>query len=344
MKKVFCGVSFFLLIGAMFFLTFNGLEASQSRKTLIEEKYAGWSGVLRIRVSDELSGLVGWLNECGARFEKRHNGVYVQAQVVDAAALALHDDGVRPPELLLFTPGDEIDRTQLAVPGELPLREAFQHESPAVPVGVSGYLWAVNRAMLDEISSDLTGVEISLLLDSEGKCFSRALAALSSGISEQPGEIVLPDVDLGLEIAPTPTEFLPTELVPIRLPEITPSESAFTRFLNGETAATVVSSDELKRLKSLRDQGRGPDWTTQWTGARAFTDRLILCGAVKSGDEREALALELIALLLEEESQTALGSRGWLSVTDAPSGLKSTDPLSALDQALRTQPVELPEF
>lgn len=132
------------------------------------------------------------------------------------------------------------------------------------------------------------------------------------------------------------------ETVPCRLPEsLAAGADAFERFLNEEAAALPVSYEELARLQRLSDAGRGPDWAAQCTGARAFTDRVLFCGAVRSGDEREALAMEFIELLLEDESQSDLGACGYLPVTDAAAGIKPNNPLSKLDAWLRSVPLEI---
>ena len=77
---------------------------------LVAEKYAGWSGVLRLWVFESWAGnsggLAAWLNRCAARFEKSHAGVYVQPQFVDADTLAdFNDDDMPSPDMLLFPTG-----------------------------------------------------------------------------------------------------------------------------------------------------------------------------------------------------------------------------------------------
>ena len=55
-------------------------------RPLVAAKYAGWSGVLRLWVCDDGGpSVTGWLNRCIAQYEKRHPGVYVQPEQVEAA-------------------------------------------------------------------------------------------------------------------------------------------------------------------------------------------------------------------------------------------------------------------
>ena len=117
----------------------------------VEKKYAGWNGVLRGWISSEWScggSFVRWLNACAAGFEKRHEGVYLEFTEVDAAAMAdLGDSGIRPPELVLFSPGVQVDAARL-----LPLdaQAALNCGSDrALPVAMGGYIWVYNRALCD---------------------------------------------------------------------------------------------------------------------------------------------------------------------------------------------------
>ena len=77
---------------------------------LIEKKYGGWAGTLRLWVYEGWSPGAGsaalWLNGCVSSFEKAHPGVYVQPEYVDAGALRdLGRDGILPPDMALFPPG-----------------------------------------------------------------------------------------------------------------------------------------------------------------------------------------------------------------------------------------------
>ena len=312
------------------------------KKTLIEEKYSGWNGVLRVWIPESEKGLVGWLNRCAAEFEKTHNGVYVQVQTVSDLS-ALNAEGVRPPEIVMFTPGQSIQYDLLAELPRMPVRAPLQMTNIAVPVALGGYAWAVNTDLLDAIPEDCASLDIALPMDDADSSYSAALLALSSGIVPETVERTLPGMDLGLTGEISATEAPAVETVPCRLPpDLTASSDAFTRFQNGEAAAAVVGPEEIARLKSLSAQGRGPDWQLETTGARTFTDRILLGAAVASGDEREALAIEFLQSLLRDDCQKMLGKYDRFSVTDAPTDLSNADPLAIVDAALRSDALLVP--
>lgn len=64
---------------------------------IAQQKYAGWSGVLRLWVyTDWQTGtgsLATWLNRCTSAFEKRHPGVYIQFRAVSQETLAAFAQG-----------------------------------------------------------------------------------------------------------------------------------------------------------------------------------------------------------------------------------------------------------
>ena len=79
------------------------------RQRYVQQKYAGWNGVLRAWVCADWKcdgSFIRWLNACAATFEKQHEGVYVEFTPVSREAMrTLRTSGIRPPELLLFSPG-----------------------------------------------------------------------------------------------------------------------------------------------------------------------------------------------------------------------------------------------
>ena len=330
---------------------------------LVAEKYAGWSGVLRLWVCEgwaEGSGLTAWLNRCAARFEKRHPGVYVQPRVVDAGAIAaMNDSGIPRPDMLLIPPGvldSPKGLTPLAPPGGLraPLARcgAWGDAVYAVPVATGGYLWACNAGQLDGLPDTWrdSGATLAAPPPDAWRRWDAALLSLcagryADGASGDPGtdSPALPGVDLGLaeQATPAPTATpVPqaASLLPCRLPEGFQFDAdAYRCFANGEVAATPVTQREVRRLQALSDLGRGPDWRL-CAGAGAFTDQL-LCLAVVDGADRadqQALCVEFMNALLDADSQGELCRVPAFGVTDAGSGYTDADPLSAMEAALRT--------
>ena len=304
----------------------------------VEKKYAGWSGVLRGWICSQWScggSFVRWLNACAAGFEKRHEGVYLEFTEVDAAAMAdLGDSGIRPPELVLFSPGVQADAARL-----LPLdaQAALNCGSDrALAVAMGGYIWVYNRSLCDGAPSVDELNPLTLLPDEPGSSFSAAAVALLSGNADADEEIVLtdPGLDLGL---PTMAE-VGAELIQ--------SADALTDFINGELPYLIVTQAELARLIRLRDAGRGPDWACAATGDYACGDQLLLLGVVEQSDEagkqRASLAAEFAAYLLSEDCQKKLADIGGFAVTDVQlySSLSAYAPMEAL---LRSRSLAVPD-
>ena len=278
----------------------------------VEKKYASWNGVLRGWISSEWTcggSFVRWLNACVAGFEKRHEGVYLEFTEVDAAAMAdLGDSGIRPPELVLFSPGVQVDAARL-----LPLdaQAAVNCGSDrALPVAMGGYIWVYNRALCDGAPSIAELEPLTLLPDGGGRRFTAAAVALLSGSADTESELVLPDpgLDLGLPaMAQSGVELIQ-------------SEDALTYFINGKLPWLVVTQAELARLIRLRDAGRGPDWACAATGDYACGDQLLMLGVGKQADAtgaaREELAMEVAAYLRGEACQRRLADIGGFAVTD----------------------------
>ena len=304
----------------------------------VEKKYAGWNGVQRGWISSEWTcggSFVRWLNACAAGFEKRHEGVYLEFTEVDAAAMAdLGDSGIRPPELVLFSPGVQADAARL-----LPLdaQAALNCGSDrALAVAMGGYIWVYNRALCDGAPTINDQDVLTLLPDGGGRSFSAAAVALLSGESDGGEEITLPDpgLDLGLPaMAQSGVELIQ-------------SEDALTYFINGKLPWLVVTQAELARLIRLRDAGRGPDWACAATGEVSCGDQLLLLGVVDQSDEaggqREALAAEFAAYLLGEDCQKKLADIGGFAVTDVQlySPHSAYAPMEAL---LKSRSLAVPE-
>ena len=304
----------------------------------VEKKYAGWNGVLRGWVSSRWScggSFVRWLNACAAGFEKRHEGVYLEFTEVDAAAMAaMGDSGIRPPELVLFSPGAGPDASRL-----LPIDAHASlncGSDRALPVAMGGYIWVYNRSLCDGAPSVDELNPLTLLPDDPGRNYSAAAVALLSGNVDADEEIVLtdPGLDLGL---PTMAE-VGAELIQ--------SADALTDFINGELPYLIVTQAELARLIRLRDAGRGPDWACAATGDYACGDQLLLLGVADQSDEagkqRESLAAEFATYLLSEDCQRKLADIGGFAVTDVQlyTSLSAYAPMEAL---LRSRSLAVPD-
>ena len=338
-------------------------------RPLVAEKYAGWSGVLRLWVYEGwpwgADSPSPWLNRCVARFEKAHPGVYIQPRFVDAGAIAsLNDSGILPPDMILFPPGlmDSPEALEALEPPAA-LRPALARcgmwggRLRAVPVAMGGYAWAWNAALLDGIPDDWRSDAAlpAVPPPEDHRRWDAALLALCRGRradtpdgSAPPSQADLSDMDLGLTLretpAPSPTPAPGVEIAFRRLPEGFDFDGdARRRFVNGDAAATLVTQREIRRLRALSAQGRGPDWRLSADGS-AFTDQLLFWGLVRrpDADAQRALCLQFLDDLLSEEDQGELSRAGAFGVTDAPSGYEAGDPLARLDAALRDPALVVP--
>ena len=340
-------------------------------RPLVAEKYAGWSGVLRLWVFEGWpcggGTFAPWLNRCIAGFEKRHPGVYVQPRYVDAGAFALlNDSGALPPDMILFPPG-LLDSPEGLLPLETPdgLRPALIQSGSrngslyAAPVAMGGYAWAWNAELLDRLPDTWrdSGATLAVPEPEDWRRWDAALLALCSGrygegsgeAGGEPDDPAPLGVDLGLvedatpvpEATPTPD---PGDTLPRRLPEgFQYDGDAWRHFINGEAAAMPVTQREVRRLQRLAEQGRGPDWRLS-PGDAAFTDQLLSLAIVDREDaaEQRSLCVEFLACLLSDEAQGALHSVGAFSVTGAPSGYDAGDPLAAMEVGLRREGLAAP--
>ena len=316
---------------------------------MIERKYGGWSGVLRLWVREDfpvgVDGVAAWLNRCAASFEKRHPGVYIQPEYVDASALSA--EGVLPPDMVLFSPGG-VDPSRLAaLPPDVGarLRAGLPRDARAVPVMLGGYVWAYNAALLDAIPDSWrdAGVTVAVPPDGPDRLWSAALLALCSSKYSKGGDPrreAAGEIELGLgretpssTPAPTPSG----GALSCRLPDgFAPDPDAWRTFINGDAAAMPVTAREVRRLEALSGMGKGPDWRLGAAGAAAFTEQVMYIGALAQPDaEKLELCRAFIALLLDDESQGALHSVGAFSVTGADSGYAAGDALRPIDQMLR---------
>lgn len=334
---------------------------------LVEEKYAGWSGVLRLWVCETwqsgTGSLAAWLNRCISAFEKQHNGVYVQAQYVDADTVAsMNDDGMLPPDMLLFPPSVLASAEGLSVLS-LPenLRPSLADSGLcgsalyAVPIAMGGYLWARNAALIDRVPETWLAKETTLAAPTpvSGHRWDAVLLSLCSGQAANTGRAQMPEgalggLDLGLSIedtpAPSSTFSPPPSAPPCQLPDdFHFDDDAWRRFINGEAAVMPVSQREIRRLQTLSERGKGPDWQLEH-GIHAFTDQLMSLAIVEhpDGDARLDLCAEFMDFLLSEFCQGSLHRAAAFSVTDTASGYDASDPLILMEASLRSSCLRVP--
>ncbi len=385
MKRLYRPIAWLLLCAAAALIVlYPAGDIDQKREAAIRARYGGFSGVLRLWTCEELSPLTGWLNGRIAAFEKRHGGVYIQLTEVDEAALMDFAAGrANPPDMLLFLPG-MIEETAFLLPFESDyvLRAGLEHVGTldgtryALPVAMDTYGIVYNRALLGALPADWSALSerpatsksfkkqaksywLDWPRDTDTQSWSAALIALFSGTvsgeTARQGAPAGEGLDLGLSLSSEPTQ-MPTEapradnLIENRLPNILPDSfrrdaSVYAPFTRASLAAMPVTQRELRRLTTLSDSGKAPDWAAGTSGA-AFTDRIALL-AVTNCDrtalpERQALCLEFAAFLLTEDAQQALNTARALPVIDTPPLYAGENGLSALETSLSGQTIAAP--
>lgn len=318
---------------------------------LIEKKYGGWAGTLRLWVCEGWTPgagtAAGWLNRCATSFEKTHPGVYIQPEYVSRSALSgLGTDGILPPDMLLFPPGTSNGGRFLPLDAPEDLRAPLSRTGYigeacyAVPVMLGGYLWAYNTDLLDGIPGSWRGSGVMPLVpeDAPDHLWSAALLGLCSGLYVPEAEPAPSgELELGLPAGdPLPETTAAEAGAPCLLPEdFAASDDAWRTFVNGDGAAMLATQREIARLKALDEQGAGPEWRLS-AGAGLYTDQALYLGIVDRDDpDRAALCAAFLRHLLSDACQGELWRAGAFGVTGAPSGYSAGDPMAALEAALR---------
>ena len=321
---------------------------------LIEKKYGGWAGTLRLWVCEGwqvgAGSVAGWLNRCIAGFEKAHPGVYIQTEYVkDSDLRSLCEDGMLPPDMILFPPAVMEDADHLLpmdaddrLRPELRQAGCVGESRLAVPVAMGGYLWAYNVSKLSAIPGSWREAELmpSVPGDEPHHLWSAALLGLCSRrYTESTSDTPSGELELGLATGiPDPTAAPVDEGLPCQLPEgFLYNENAWQDFINGEAAALLVGQREVRRLEALDGQGRGPDWRLAGSDGNLFNDQLLYLGIVDRGseDDRVDLCRRFAEHLLGDGCQGELWRAGAFSVTGVPSGYSSGDALAIMDASLQ---------
>ena len=250
---------------------------------IAQQKYAGWSGVLRLWVyTDWQTGtgsLATWLNRCTSAFEKRHPGVYIQTRAVSQETLAAFAQGeINPPDFIVFSPGALESAAHLfPVEGDvLPGLARCGQEGGAncaVPIAMGGYAWAC-RAGLSPAET-FAGRTLLAPVDKAGNC--AALIALCAGTYTTASEAV-PKAGTGMDLG-LPTAAPAATSAPLRAAEsegiplptgFSFDEGAYSAFVRNEADAILVTQRELCQLRAASEAGGAPDWTA-YTGCLLYT-------------------------------------------------------------------------
>ncbi len=252
-------------------------------KAYIEEKYAGWSGVLQACVCSRWQpggSIVRWLNRCAADFEKQHDGVYLEFIACEETEIGGIGE-IYHPDMYFFSPG------------VFPAQTDYSY---LAPVCLGGYAWAYNTALTDENSIRAAALP-DMQADTAAHCYSAATIALMGGTADAPPETE-PSMDIGL-------------------PAAADNKDALQRFIAGEIPYLAVSCADIAKLKQLSDAGRGPDWKTATSNGPAFTDQVLymMIPAGIPDDGRRDILSQFAAFLQNDKCLSYLADTGSIPVS-----------------------------
>jgi len=353
MKRTLCFLISLILIFSVSLCIFRiNSILPYNTHPLIEEKYAGWNGVLRIWICEGWkngsNSFSGWLNECIRTFEKSHSGVYAELNYVTPESISsFSSSGIRPPDMLIYSPGilhnsDILLPLENKVSPESKLHPSLSisHFPHSLPIAMGGYLWIIN----ENPSENPT---LGFPSDDSGHFYSAAAAGLCTATERETSETEkpsLPGIDLGLPaMSDMPASFNKNTL---HLPaDYIQSSEALNLFTQGKIDAIIGSQHEIARLERLSDLGKAPDWSVCVTGNCVFTDQLLFLSVVQNSDEeapeRQSLSIEFANTLLSDECQSQLSKRGAISVTGVP-GKQASAAMRMLEQHLNSVELIVP--
>ena len=80
MKKLRTAAYFFVIAACLPGILRSAARLPADHRPLVAEKYAGWSGVIRVWAFEGWTGgdkMAGWINRCAAAFEKMRRRFFV---------------------------------------------------------------------------------------------------------------------------------------------------------------------------------------------------------------------------------------------------------------------------
>ena len=336
--------AFLLIICALF--VFAGLRSARTlpgdSSPLIGEKYDEWAGVLRVWVAEETGPCAGspisWLTRAAAILEKQRPGVYLHLQTVPAEALRNMDDGLLPPDMIVYPAGVlSSDNSLVEISTSAPLREGLPRQGKALPLLMNTCAWIYDATTLPVLPANLQRVPAAC-----SPANLNALMALCTGLRPEEGEKApLPGIDLGLEGEVSATQQPAGSVVCRVSPELSITESPREAFVSGTVQAFV---GDLRDLAKMADAS---DWAYAVTGEWAYVTEALCCSILQRQDDtaaaRQRLCREYIEILLTE-GQADAARTGAMPVV-ASSSAWSGDPLLAgFEAALDEKRCLCPDF
>lgn len=239
--KRFLMILLVVLIAAAGCWAFKRLPSDESE--LIREKYAGWTGVLRVWLLDDWEigdgSLERFLTACAVGYEKTAPGVRVSVRAVSASALASYaESGVNPPDIVVYPSGFFVnDAGFIDVNVNAELRRGLWDGARAVPIAISACAWAWDAARFDgNISAARIACPESILA---------ALICLRSGERDPELNSTPGGIDIGLETTATARDM---DIHATDGGDMFMDDSAAKLMRNGDIDAAVADMRDLPAL------------------------------------------------------------------------------------------------
>ena len=335
-----------LLMGAVFLIVFSAFRSLEMfpipKDDAISQNSFEFSGVLRLWISEENSpaaaSLASWLMNESARFEKKHDGVYVQITQVSAETLSSFSYAAElPPDMVVFSPGVLTNRSGLIQinAGKYPRDEFRGYEDGyAFPIAIGAHAWAKRSGAGGQ---QLTG---QALLFEEGDEKS-ALYALLSDAPKSDSSTGRYGIDLGLpdgNHADIKEDHSETgEILPGPGSEIT--KNALSAFIKGKGDYVFLSS---KTLPILINASSAPEFEIVLTGKPSI-DMISLFGITDTPKgEKQKMCVSFLLHLLSEDAQKRLLGAGAFSVRNDITVYSSKKHYALIEEYLLTHTLELP--
>lgn len=315
----------FLFIGAVFFAVAGVLVAKKlpaDNSKLIEKKYAGWSGVIRIWAEEEC-GAGSWLNACAETFERSHPGIYINVQELPGETISAYaTSGVNPPDILIYNSGVLSDTSLLSpIAAAYPLRDGIRQEAYAVPVLLRPRFWIYDPTVYEALPGDMYEVRSACSADD-----IFALVALCTGLRPAEGAAAaLPGIDIGLtgdtEATPAPTGGVACRVSP----DIITDQSPRKLFSDGDISAFIGGVGDVLRLD---------DCAAAATGDYAYASGIVMCSIISKDDGRLGICREYLDTLMGEGQALAARAQAFPAVSGA-SAWEGDRVLGSVEEGLR---------
>jgi len=314
--------AFFLILSCIFVIC--GIYSSSflpgDSTHLIEKKYSGWTGVIRIWASDDCMAS-GILSACASIYEKAHPGIYVNVRQVPGEAISSYlTTGINPPDIIVYHSSVSPDPAGLeSITAAYPLRQGIVPGAHSVPILLHPSFFIYNTSVLDVLPGDMYVIPVACAPGDLNALTALCTGLRSSGAQQQ----TLPGVDIGLT-GESHTETAPAGDIPCRMgSNLTLTDDPAAAYRKGDAVAFVGRAGD-----AIKFSGNS---AAAVTGEYAFTDSAVMLSIIKKDDSRLGACMEYLDIIMNEGQYLAARAQAFPAVTGVSAW--SGDPLLAPAEA-----------